>query len=110
MPINKIVTTIGVFCFISVVYNMKNTNLKNTVLKLTPYIFPIYLFHEFNLSFFRKLLSAILPNTTFFIVLEYIFCSLLIIIYYIVLYCIVLFIILNKISTKLFRIITGGRI
>ena len=25
MPINRIVTTIGVFCFISVVYNMKNT-------------------------------------------------------------------------------------
>lgn len=105
MPINRIVTTIGVFCFISVVYNMKNTNLKNTVLKLTPYIFPIYLFHEFNLSFFRKLLSAILPNTTFFIVLEYILCPLIIIIY-----CIVLSIILKKISPKLFGIITGGRI
>ena len=104
-PVSSITTAIGVFSFISVTYKIKNLKFKNIILKLSPYVFPIYLFHEFNLTFFRKLLGAILPNTTFYVVLEYILCPLIIIVY-----CIMLSIVLNKISPKLYKIITGGRI
>ena len=105
IPVGGITTAIGVFCIISVAYNIKNVNFKYIILKLAPYVFPIYLFHEFNLTFFRKLLSAILPNTVLFVVLEYFLCPLIIIVY-----CIMLSIVLNKISPKLYKIITGGRI
>ena len=104
-PVSRITAAIGVFCFISVAYKIKNLKFKNIILKLSTYVFPIYLFHEFNLTFFRKLLGAILPNTTFYVVLEYILCPLIIIVY-----CIMLSIVLNKICPKLYKIITGGRI
>lgn len=102
--INKITIFMGVFVLLSIVYNIKNIHIKDKLLKLAPYTFSIYLFHEFSLTFFRKLLGAVLPSTINYIALEYILCPLVIIIY-----CIILSIFLKKICPKLYSIITGGR-
>ncbi len=101
---NNILPIAGCACIIAFVYNLSDGNFKNMLLKLSKYTFPIYLMHEFNLMFFRKPLSRILPNTIQFVCIEYIFCPVIIIIY-----CILLSVLIKKISPELYRIMFGGR-
>ena len=102
--IDKIVTIVGCITLIALTYKLKDSKLKNILLKLSQYTFPIFLMHEFNLFFFRKLLSAVLPNTITFISLEYALCPILIIIY-----CIVISDIIKKLLPNVYTIMFGKR-
>lgn len=102
--VGNITTIIGCTCLISAVYCIKSNKIKDNLLKISVYTFPIYLIHEFNLTFFRKALSAILPNNIVFVSLEYILCPIII-----SLYCIFIAIIIKNKSPKIYSIIFGNR-
>lgn len=103
--LNVILVLTGSVCIISFAYILNNSGIKNFILSLSPYVFPIYLMHEFSLQFFRKLLSAILPNSIVFVATEYIFCPIIIIIY-----CIVIAFLIKKFSPKIYSVMFGQRL
>lgn len=97
-------STICLFCIIGIIHNSRESKIKNLLLKLSKYVFPIFLLHEFNLLFLRKILIYKLPKTIEYITLEYFLCPIIILIF-----CVILAKIIKIISPKLYSVLFGER-
>lgn len=93
---------IGCALLWSITYNIENVNLKNILLKLSQYTFPIFLMHEFNLFFLKKIVNYVLPNIIVIFFLEYLLLPIMVI-----LYCMILAYIIKKLNYRIYMVIFG---
>lgn len=82
-----------------------NGPVQKMFMKFSTFNFGIYIFHEMNLTFSKKLIAKLFGNPLWLLICEYIFLP-----WIIVSLVIVLCVILKKFTPKLFSILTGARV
>lgn len=95
---------VGIIFFYRLTENIMKSSCKNVSLWLAKFSFPIYLFHEMNLTMAKKLSAKLLPTGSFYQVMIYFGLPIVIFIY-----CVILSCILKKSVPKLYNILVGGR-
>lgn len=85
-------------------YIYAHKTIRKKVLWLSEWTFIIYVFHELTLTSIKKLCLRLLPGEAIFLLMEYIFIPI-----FVIICCIILGIILKKTMFKLYVITTGGR-
>ncbi len=103
--IHNISKLMGLYVIIAGCTRVNNLKLKSILLYISKYSFCIYLFHEMQLSYVRKLCGYFLPLEFKFIFCEYFLCSI-----FMIIFCILISMLINKISPKIYGIVTGNRI
>lgn len=83
---------------------IKGERIRRILLFISGYSFSIYLFHEMNLFVLRKLLTKVLPHTSFFAAFLYLGMPVIIISF-----CLVLSRLLERFTPRLYALVTGGR-
>lgn len=102
--IKRVAIVVGLAFWFSVATKLNSEKVKNAVLVVSSYSFGIYLFHEKLLTFTKKIIGKLLPNSVVFQTLEYMFIPIII-----VAICFVMCVVLNKILPKTYGLVTGNR-
>ena len=103
LVIYRLCITVGIIFWYVFTAEIKY-GLKRLLLFISNYNFGIYLFHELNLTALKKILARILPQSTILQFVEYIGVPIVIL-----LFCLMICIILEKITPNLYFVITGER-
>ncbi len=104
LPLHNMALFLGVFTLFAFSLLLFKLPCRSFLLRLSAYTFPIYLFHEFTTLTFRKLAAALFSTSALSQLLQY-----LLIPVAVVVFCLMLSVILKRISPRFFALITGGR-
>lgn len=102
--IRQLMILTGVVFWFQVTVLIRSSRIMDALGKLSAFSFGIYLFHEFFLTFARKVAVKLLPLTPFSQLLQYLLIPLAV-----VLLCIAICGVLKKSLPRLYGLLTGGR-
>lgn len=102
--IHNLVIVMGIIFFAKITTMLKEGRTKKGLLYLSEYAIAVYLFHEFSLTIYTKLVARLLPSTAKFQMLQF-FGN----VFIITTCCIIFGIMLRKFIPKIYKLITGNR-
>ncbi len=102
--IHRLCIIIGLLFWYKMSYRLTTTSLSKLLIFFSNYSFSIFIFHEKNLTAFRKICISFLPNSLITALFMYFMVPFIIIIC-----CIVLSVIMNKFTPHIYSLVTGSR-
>ena len=104
LPWHNLAMALGIVFVFKLCSYIKKGRVQELLLKLSAYSFSIYLFHEFTTLAFRKFAASIFPVTVASQFIQYLMIPIAVTVF-----CLLLSIVLKRITPRLYAFVTGGR-